>query len=150
MSNLLSCVLPAILSPDRRMLLHVDSEEDRQNETIDIHYSDSGGTNNINFSFVTRMSIPLPLRSPLDRQNPALAFSSDGSKFAMAMGCGRVSIWDIRSNVPLKTFVEVPKVRMVHHLQFRSKNLGKEVLVFVEVRCSHYDISTSQIGGLNL
>ena len=139
MLNLFSCVLPAILSPDRRILLHADSGTYRHNETIDIHYSDSGGTNNINFSFVTRMSIPLPLRSPLDRQNPALAFSSDGSKFAMAMACGKVSVWDIRSKVPLKTFLKVPKSR-IHHLQFNSGKLGKEVLVFVEVRLPMFSL----------
>ena len=134
MLNLFSCILPAILSPDRHILLHVDLEEDRHNETIDIHYSDSGGTNNINFSFVTRMSIPIADTSPFTHQMPVLAFSFDGSKFAMATGSGSVSVWDIRSKVPLKTFMEVPKPRMVHHLQFSSGKLGKEVLAFVEVR----------------
>ena len=27
---------------------------------IDIHHSDSGGTNNMNFSSITHMSIPIP------------------------------------------------------------------------------------------
>ena len=70
-------------------------------------------------------------------QRPVLAFSADGSKFAMAMGRGRVSVWDIRSKVPLKTFMEVPKSayhdRPVQYLQFSSGKLGKEALVFVEV-----------------
>jgi len=116
----------------------VDDDETRHNDTIDIHYSDSGGTNNMNFSFVTRMSIPI-LGVPGTShtlQAPELAFSAEGSKFAMTMGCGRVSVWDIRSKVPLKTFMEVPKSdydRWVPYLQFSSGKLGKEVLVFVEV-----------------
>ena len=136
MLNLLSWLLPAILSPDRHILLHVDSVDGRHNDTIDIHYSHSGGTNNfINFSFVTRISIPVPDISPLYRQVPvALAFSSDGSKFAMTMACSRVSVWDIRSKVPLKTFREAPNSGFVRHLQFSSGKLGKEVLIFVEVR----------------
>ena len=147
MLNLFSRVLPAILSPNRRILLHVDSEENRHNETIDIHYSDSGGTNNINFSFVTRMSIPIPDIFPLDHQMPVLAFSSDGSTFAMAMGGGTVSLWDIRNlKVPLKTFIDVPDDGKVIHLQFSSGKLGKEILVFVEVCLPMF----SQLGGPNL
>jgi len=38
-----------------------------------------------------------------------LAFSADGSKFAMAISHGRVPVWDIRSKVPLKTFMEIPE-----------------------------------------
>ena len=49
-----------ILSPDRHILINADLERGRCNETIDIHYSDSGGTNNMNFSFVTCRSIPIP------------------------------------------------------------------------------------------
>ena len=68
---------------------------------------------------------------------PGLAFSADGSKFAIVTNNRRVSVWDIRSQVPLKTFVdsEVPTFGIpfpVNYLQF-SGNLGKEVLVFVEV-----------------
>ena len=105
---------------------------------FDIHYSDSGRTNNMNFSFVTRMSVPIP-ESPgvWVWRGPFFAFSADGSKFAMAMARSRVSVWEIRSKVPLKTFMEVPKSdyddRPVRHLQFSSGNVGKEVLVFVEV-----------------
>ena len=67
-----------------------------------------------------------------------LAFSADGSKFAMTMSQGdpRVSVWDIRSKTPLKTFMEVPKYggsRLVRNLQFSSGKSGKEALVFVEV-----------------
>ncbi|KIJ97188.1 hypothetical protein K443DRAFT_681743 [Laccaria amethystina LaAM-08-1] len=120
-----------MLCRDRRILLNVDQDQGRQNETIDIHYSDS---NNMNFSFVTRMSIPIR-RAPGTSPTSVLAFSADGSKFAMATACGRVSVWDIQSKVPLKIFLEVPKSdydRFVPYLQFSSGNLGKEVLVFVE------------------
>ena len=81
--------------------------EGGHNEIIDIHYADSGGTNNTNFSFVTRMSIPTP-------RAPELAFSTDGSKFAIAMSSGRVSVWDIQSKVPLKTFIGVPRSKFYH------------------------------------
>ncbi|EDR07872.1 uncharacterized protein LACBIDRAFT_294479 [Laccaria bicolor S238N-H82] len=127
-----------ILSPDRHILLNA-AEKERVKETIDIHYSDStGDTNNLNFSFVSRMSIPIPMDPktfPII-QAPVLAFSADGSKFAMAMARSRVSVWEIRSKVPLKTFMDVPKSeyddRPARHLQFSSGKLGKEVLVFVE------------------
>ena len=135
MLNLLSCVLQAIQSPDTRILLNADSSVGRDNETINIRYSDSGGTN---FSFVTHMSIPIyRAQTPLLIYVPELAFSADGSKFAMAMRHGGVLVWDIQSKVPLKTFVGVPKLdhhaQPVKYLQFSSGNLGKEALVFVEV-----------------
>ena len=129
-----------MLSPDRHVLLNVDFEGGRHDETIDIHYSDSGHTNNTNFSFVSRMSIPIPRvskRSPI-LQAPVLAFSADGLKFAMAMSPGRVFVWDIRSKVPLKTLMEIPQSDYrrldVEYLQFSSGKLGNEALVFVEVR----------------
>jgi hypothetical protein len=128
-----------MLSPDRSILLNVDLEEGRDNETIDIHYSDPGGTNDMNFSFITRMSIPIP-KAPETFpfiQTPKLAFSANGSKFAMVMSCRRVSVWNIRSKVPLKSFTEVPKSgydRPVQYLEFSSGKSGKETLVFVEVR----------------
>ena len=106
---------------------------------IDIHYLDSGGIHNMNFSFITCMSIPipgLPEGASIFRK-PLLAFSADGSKFAMAMSRGGVSVWDIRSKAALKTFTKVPKFNYYHkpvwYLQFSTGNLGKEVLVFVEV-----------------
>ena len=70
---------------------------------------------------------------------PELAFSANGSKFAMAMSHGGpgVSVWDIQSKTPLKTFVEVPKYGYgrgaIRNLQFSSGKSGKEALVFVEV-----------------
>jgi len=86
------------------------------------------------------MSIPIPkcrLDSDDNLRAPELAFSADGSKFAIVMNSNRVSVWDIRSQLPLKTFIEVPKFGKfpspVQCLQFSSGKLGKEVLAFVEV-----------------
>ena len=125
------------MSPNRRVLLNVDSEDD----TIDIHYSDSGGTNTMNFSFVSRISIPIPWAQetfPLSRTPLDLAFSADGSKFAMTISLDRVSVWDSRSKIPIKTFMEVSKSDhndlRIRYLQFSSGKLGKAALVFVEVR----------------
>ena len=80
----------------------------------------------------------IPHRSEISCNNePELAFSADGSKFAIAMDPG-VSVWDIRSKVPLQTFKETPLPQELalpdRLLQFSSGNLGKEILVFVEVR----------------
>ena len=109
-------------------------ESYRPNETIDIHYLDPGGTN---LSFVTRMSIPFLSVEPFHTNPPELAFSADGSKFAMGMGCGGMSVWSIQSKVPLQTFIEVLSIKRFiqpqRFLQFSSGNLGKEILVFVEV-----------------
>ena len=112
----------------------MDMNDRRHNETIDIHYLDPGGTN---FTFVTHLSIPLLKETYLNNE-PELAFSADGSKFAIAMDPG-VSVWDIRSKVPLRTFMEAPlgpqELALPDRLlQFSSGNLGKEILVFVEVR----------------
>ena len=114
----------------------MDQDTRRRNETIDIHYSDSGGTNNMNFSFVTRMSIPIRwFRGDATLWKPLLTFSADGSKFAMATDRGGVSVWDNQSKVPLKTFMDTDyHERPVRYLQFTSGKLGKETLVFVEVR----------------
>ena len=104
----------------------------RHTETVDIHYLDPSGAN---FSFITHVSIPIAER-PLDAP-PEIAFSADGSKFAIAMDRG-VSVWDIRSKVPLWTFMEAPWPQTFNqpqrHLQFISGNLGKEILVFAQVR----------------
>ena len=94
----------------------------------------------MNFSFVTSRSIPIPglPEGSFIFWVPKVAFSADGSKFAMAMAHSRVSVWDIRIEAPLKTFMEVPKSdyrdRPVRYLQFSSGKLRNEVLVFVEVR----------------
>ncbi|EDR04827.1 uncharacterized protein LACBIDRAFT_304122 [Laccaria bicolor S238N-H82] len=55
----------------------------------------------------------------------------------MAMNGGSVSVWDIRSKVPFRTFTETPWPRDSYwpqrYPQFSSGNFGKETLVFVEV-----------------
>ncbi|EDR00615.1 uncharacterized protein LACBIDRAFT_295708 [Laccaria bicolor S238N-H82] len=119
-----------ILSPDMHILLNVDLENGRHNETIDIHYLDSGGTS---FSFITCLSIPVAETE----FSPEFAFSADGSTFAVSMEHGGVFVWDIRSKVPLQTYMEFPgppeyssQPRRFPH--FRSGNLGKEILVFAE------------------
>ena len=106
---------------------------------LDIHYSDSGRTNNMNFSFVTRMSVPIPESpGPWTYRGPFFAFSADGSKFAMVWGRGGGFVWDIRSRVPLKALMEDSKYNhddvYIRRLQFSSGKLGKEVLVLLEVR----------------
>lgn len=111
------------------------------NETIGIYYlPDPGVTSNKNFSFITRLSIPI-LRFLEDRHvgipEPELALSADGSKFAMALYFSRVSVWDIQSKVPFKPFMGVPKSNHHHwpiqYLQFSSGKSRKKALVFVEV-----------------
>ena len=85
------------------------------------------------------MSFPAPTDPEIYLGFPSeLAFSADGSKFAMAMSQGGrgVSVWNIQSKTPLKTFNEVPKYGdggRVGNLQFSSGKSGKEALVFVEV-----------------
>jgi len=68
---------------------------------------------------------------------PELAFSADGSKFAIGPACGGVDVWDIRSKFPLKASAEAPESDYhnwhTQCLQFSSGNLGKEVLVFATV-----------------
>ena len=82
------------------------------------------------------MSIPtpkVPEDSDFSFQEPQLVFSADGSKFAVASHPGRVSVWDIRSEVPSEIFVAPQHTYPIRHLQFSSGKLGKEVLVFVTV-----------------
>ncbi|EDR04723.1 uncharacterized protein LACBIDRAFT_330322 [Laccaria bicolor S238N-H82] len=126
-----------MLSPSGHILLNANLERNRRDETIDIHYSDSGRKNNVDFSFITRISLPIAgVPKVLFQESPLLAFSADASRFAIAIGRRRVSVWDVRNKVPLKTFMEDPKSddhdRHVRHLQFSSGKLGKEALVFVE------------------
>ena len=89
----------------------------------------------MNFSFVSRMSFPTARPAVFDA--PELAFSADGSNFAMTMCQGRVIVWDIRSKVPLKILREVPNSdyddTRARYLQFSNGNLGKDALVYVEV-----------------
>ena len=136
---MLSCVLQALLSPDRRILLNPGEN----NETIDVFYSGSSNTDNMDFSFVTHVSIPNPNGTNRDRKKlaPSLAFSADGTKFAAGTDDGVVSVWDVRSKIPLKVFeVDLPRPRhgsfkfsvpFLQFLQFSSGIFGREVLVFI-------------------
>lgn len=129
-----------VLSPDRRILLNAD----QNNEAIDIFYSGTGDTNNMDFSFVTRVSIPNPKGTNRKEGRPfgppSLVFSADGTKFAAGTTDGIVSVWEVRSKIPLKIFeVDVPKdvlQQPISYLQFGSGILGKEVLVFMENQVS--------------
>ena len=96
----------------------------------------------MDFSFITRVSIPNPNGTNRKEARllgpPSLVFSADGTKFAAGTADGVVSVWDVRSKIPLKVFeVDVP--RSIHrwpiipYLQFSSGILGREVLVFMEV-----------------
>ena len=97
----------------------------------------------MDFSFVTHVSIPNPNGTNHNRAKlgvPSLAFSADGTKFA-AGTANVVSVWDVRSKLPLKVFeVDVPKEVQVHYiqfLQFSSGIFGREVLAFI-VAVSRY------------
>jgi len=68
---------------------------------------------------------------------PLLAFSADGTKFAAGTIDGVVSVWDVRSKIPLKVF-EVDVVKsfpqwQLQCLQFSSGIPDREVLVFLTV-----------------
>jgi len=77
----------------------------------------------MDFSFVTHVSIPDPNGTNRELAKlfgaALLAFSADGTKFAAGTAGGVVSIWDVRSKIPLKVFkVDVPSVRDIHILQW--------------------------------
>ena len=79
-----------ILSPNRHIFLNADLEGKQHNKTIDIHYSDSGDTKNMKFSFIFHISIPIPevpTTSPTALQAPVLAFLVDGSKLWLTAEC---------------------------------------------------------------
>jgi len=106
----------------------------------------------MDFSFVTHVSIPNPNGTNHNRAKlgaPLLAFSADGTKFAVGTEDGVLSVWDVRSKIPLKVFeVDVPRgVRFstpLQFLQFSSGIFGREVLVFIaEVsRYSYLELPT--------
>jgi WD40 repeat protein len=130
-----SCIIQVVLSPDRHILLHAN----QNSETIDVFYSGTGDTDNMDFSFVTHVSIPNPKgtnRKDERHGPPRIAFSADGAKFAALTSDGVVWVWDVRSKIPLKVFeADVPRdsQRPISGLQFSSGILGREVLVFKEV-----------------
>ena len=94
----------------------------------------------MDFSFVTHVTIPNHVGNNRKRLGAlSLVFSADGTKFAAGTDDGVVSVWDVRSKIPLKVYeVDVP--RDVPHgqwpiwsLQFSSGISGREVLMFVVV-----------------
>ncbi|KIJ95327.1 hypothetical protein K443DRAFT_11464 [Laccaria amethystina LaAM-08-1] len=124
---------PVVLSPNRHILLHAGNSK-----TIDVFYSGTGDTDNMDFSFVTHVSIPNPNRKgEMLLRASSLVFSADGTKFAAVTVDSAVLVWDIRSKIPLKVFeADVPRDN-ISHLQFSSGILGREVLVFLQ-----YEVST--------
>jgi len=95
----------------------------------------------MDFSFITH--VPIPNRNGTNRKEerllgaPLIAFSADGTKFAAGTADGVVSVWDVRSKIPLKVFeLDVPRNILqwpIWDLQFSSGISGREVLVFMEV-----------------
>ena len=95
----------ASISPDGRTLLSVgDSNK------VYFHYITGGAQ--VTFSPITTLTIPPPDSSPLGgyltsslAASFSTAFSSDGSKFAVASQEGVVAVWDVRStSKPIKVF----------------------------------------------
>ncbi len=68
------------------------------------------GGSHINITPIATLSLPPPDVSFLPYASTALvasfsaAFSSDGTKYAVASQEGTVAVWDVRSTRPLKTF----------------------------------------------
>lgn len=91
------------------------------------------GSANTGFNFITHL--PIPRTGPIIFRwiSPPPVFSADGSKFAAAAIDGTVSVWDLRSKIPLMVKEPDRDVLRVVSLQFSSGILGREVLAFVEV-----------------
>ena len=93
----------------------------------------------MDFSFVTDVTIPNRNGTNPERLGAvSLKFSADGTKFAAGTDDGVVSVWDVRSKVPLKVFkVDMPRVEYLSwftgYFQFSSGISGREVLAFTEV-----------------
>lgn len=150
MSYELICFYLGSISPDGRTLLSVgDSRE------INLHALSCGGSgSSMTFEKMSTLCIPSQYESPFTantaaRYYPALfssAFSSDGTKFAVASQQGTVIVWDIRSSLPLKV-IQTNRTRGLNSMpqlmsEYRWRTLclkfggraGKEVMVFNEVR----------------
>ena len=132
-----SCIIQAVLSPNRHILLKAGEN----NETIDVFYSGTGDTDNLEFSFLSQVSIPNPNgtnHEGVRARVPLLAFFADGTKFAAGTDDGVVSVWDVQSKTPLKVFeVDVPEdvlslpTPYLQFLQFSSGIIRREVLAFI-------------------
>ena len=98
-------------------------------EVIVMLHSSSADTG---FDLVTQL--PIPFTTPEFRISIVPpAFSADGSKFAVVAHDGTVSVWDVRTKIPLMVKKPNPAVEEVNSLQFSSGTLGREVLAFTEV-----------------
>ncbi|KAF9021183.1 hypothetical protein BDZ89DRAFT_1071653 [Hymenopellis radicata] len=91
------------VSPDGRTLLSVG-------DTSKVFLHRLTGGSHINITPIATLSLPPPDVSFLPYASTALvasfsaAFSSDGTKYAVASQEGTVAVWDVRSTKPLKTF----------------------------------------------
>ncbi|KAF7304740.1 DUF2415 domain-containing protein [Mycena kentingensis (nom. inval.)] len=88
------------ISPDGRTLLSVgDSNK------VFLHRLTGGGyVTATPIETLTLPSTPNPFSSPALVASFSTAFSSDGSKYAVASQEGSVAVWDVRSTRPLKVF----------------------------------------------
>ncbi|ESK82449.1 hypothetical protein Moror_8566 [Moniliophthora roreri MCA 2997] len=98
------------ISPDGRTLLSVG-------DSSKVYLHRISGGSRLEFSHITTLQIPPPDRSPLNYTSTSLAasfstaFSTDGTKYAVASQEGVVAVWDVRSTKPLKVF-QTDKTRM--------------------------------------
>jgi len=100
----------ASLSPDGRTLLSVG-------DSPQVYLHRLSGGSRLTFTPITTLTLPPPDASSLCYSSSSLAasfstaFSSNGTKFAVASQEGAVVIWDVRSSKPLKVF-QTDKTRM--------------------------------------
>ncbi|KNZ77526.1 hypothetical protein J132_05274 [Termitomyces sp. J132] len=98
------------ISPDGRTILSVG-------DSSKVHLHRMTGGTQITFSPIATLKLPSPVITHINYATGSLtasfstAFSSDGSKFAVASQEGLLAVWDVRSSKPLKIF-ETEKSRM--------------------------------------
>jgi WD40 repeat protein len=103
LSNLSLTIRLASISPDGRTLLSVG-------DSSKVYLHRMAGGSRIDFTPISTLCLPPPEISPLIYPSPSLAasfstaFSSNGTKFAVASQEGVVVVWDVRSSKPLKVF----------------------------------------------
>ena len=66
------------------------------------------------------------------------AFSADGLKFAVTSWDGTMTVWDVRSKIPL--MIRKIPVHGVDSLHFSSGTLGREVLALTAVSQLYLDV----------
>ncbi|KAH8092671.1 hypothetical protein BXZ70DRAFT_452836 [Cristinia sonorae] len=103
------------LSPDGRTLLSVG-------DSPDIYLHRINGSSRVSFTPISKLSLSSYINTPSYLYNPhaysnsavaasfSTAFSSNGSKFAVASQEGVVVVWDVRSSKPLKV-IQTDKTR---------------------------------------